>query len=79
MSRHFPSSILYLGYMTGLVDMASERNEDGKSYKNVQHGIKSKNYDQFTHGITNGSRGAFDVHIYYLQVSCVRRPLLNGS
>ena len=51
-------------------DHSSERNKDGKSFRNIQHGIKSKSYDQFTDGITNGERGGFDVHIYYYQVSC---------
>jgi hypothetical protein len=78
MSHPFQSLMLCTGYMTRVADMASERNEDGKSYKNVQHCIKSKSYCQFTHGITNGSRGAFDVHIYHMQVSRMPWPLLNG-
>ena len=45
----------------------SEVNADGKSLKNPQHDVLSKSYSEFTNGITNGTRGGFDVHIYYFQ------------
>jgi hypothetical protein len=49
----------------------SELNEDGKSLKNPQQGVLSQSYSEFTDGITNGTRGGFDVHIYYFQVCLV--------
>lgn len=49
--------------------LPDERNDDGKSFRNPQHGILSKSYEQFTDGITNGQRGGFDVHIYYYQAN----------
>ncbi len=45
-----------------------EKNEDGKSLKNPQHGILSKAYEAFPSPIDNGRRGGFDVHIYHYQV-----------
>lgn len=44
-----------------------ERNEDGKSFKNPQHGRKSKAYDEFPDPLTKDRRGGFDIHIYHFQ------------
>lgn len=48
--------------------LPDELDTDGKSYKNppAMNG-RSKAYDHFTAGITNESRGGFDLHIYYMQ------------
>ena len=48
--------------------MCSERNEDGKSFKNPQHGILSKAYEEFPDPISKDRRGGFDIHIYHYQV-----------
>jgi len=53
----------------GLEPLPDEKNEDGKSFKNIQHGVLSKSYEEFTDGIDNGRRGGFDVHIYYYQAN----------
>lgn len=45
-----------------------EKNEDGKSLKNPQHGIVSKAYEEFPDPLTKGRRGGFDIHIYHFQV-----------
>ncbi|KAE8150490.1 DOPA-like domain-containing protein [Aspergillus avenaceus] len=44
-----------------------ELNEDGKSVKNHQHGIKSKAYEEFPDPLAKDRRGGFDVHIYHFQ------------
>ena len=46
-----------------------ERNEDGKSLKNPQHGVLSKAYDEFPDPLSKGLEGGFDIHIYHFQVS----------
>lgn len=46
----------------------SERNEDGKSYKNPQHGVLSNAYTEFPDPLSKDRRGGFDVHIYHFQV-----------
>jgi DOPA 4,5-dioxygenase len=46
-----------------------ERNEDGKSFKNPQHGILSKAYEEFPDPLSKGRRGGFDIHIYHFQVN----------
>lgn len=51
----------------------SERNDDGKSFKNPQHGILSKAYEEFPDPLSKDRRGGFDVHIYHFQVDT---PLL---
>ncbi|KAL1988710.1 hypothetical protein VTN96DRAFT_8410 [Rasamsonia emersonii] len=51
----------------GLEPLGEEKNEDGKSLKNPQHGIRSKAYDEFPDPLTKGRRGGFDVHIYHFQ------------
>ncbi|MCJ1259619.1 hypothetical protein MMC24_007458 [Lignoscripta atroalba] len=40
----------------------------GKEYVNPQTGVLSKAYEEFVDPITHGERGAFDVHVYFLQV-----------
>lgn len=46
-----------------------ERNEDGKSLKNPQHGVLSKAYEEFPDPLAKDRRGGFDIHIYHFQVS----------
>jgi DOPA 4,5-dioxygenase len=48
-----------------LPTLPEELNEDGKSYKNPETGVLSESYQKFTSGVTNGTRGGFDIHIYY--------------
>ncbi|KAK3174233.1 hypothetical protein OEA41_001477 [Lepraria neglecta] len=45
----------------------SEKTEDGKSYVNPQTGVLSKAYESFVDPIDNGTRGGFDIHIYFYQ------------
>lgn len=52
-----------------LIQPRRERNEDGKSLKNPQHGILSKAYDEFPDPLAKDRRGGFDIHIYHFQVS----------
>jgi len=47
--------------------LPDERAEDGKSYVNPPTEKKSEAYKSFVAPITNGIRGGFDVHIYFLQ------------
>ncbi|PGH26641.1 hypothetical protein AJ80_01586 [Polytolypa hystricis UAMH7299] len=47
--------------------LSEERNEDGKSLKNPQHGVLSPAYTTFPDPIDKGRRGGFDVHIYHYQ------------
>ncbi|KAL1858359.1 hypothetical protein VTK73DRAFT_7813 [Phialemonium thermophilum] len=47
--------------------LPDEKAEDGKSYVNPQTGVLSDAYKQFPEPLDRGIRGAFDVHIYYLQ------------
>ncbi|KAL5120962.1 hypothetical protein ACEQ8H_001150 [Pleosporales sp. CAS-2024a] len=51
----------------GLEPLPNEKAEDGKSYINPPAAKKSDAYTAFTWPITNGKRGGFDVHIYFLQ------------
>lgn len=53
----------------GLEPLPDDRNEDGKSYKNIQSEKLSKSYETFTDGIDTGIRGGFDVHIYFFQAN----------
>ncbi len=53
----------------------SEKAADGKSYINPPTGVKSKAYESFTAPITNGDKGGFDVHIYYMQVVNPKYPI----
>ncbi|PGG95721.1 DOPA 4,5-dioxygenase [Blastomyces parvus] len=50
-----------------LPPLPEERNEDGKSFRNPQHGILSKAYHEFPDPLEKGRRGGFDVHIYHYQ------------
>ncbi|KAJ5153235.1 uncharacterized protein N7482_009713 [Penicillium canariense] len=52
-----------------LEPLSEERNDDGKSFKNPQHGILSKAYEEFPAPLQKGPRGGFDIHIYHFQVS----------
>lgn len=54
---------------------SSERNDDGKSYKNPQHGVLSKAYEEFPDPLDKGRRGGFDIHIYHYQVR-IPAPLI---
>lgn len=47
--------------------LPDEKAEDGKSYVNPPANKASDAYNSFVAPITNGIRGGFDVHIYYLQ------------
>ncbi|XP_014555831.1 hypothetical protein COCVIDRAFT_16619 [Bipolaris victoriae FI3] len=47
--------------------LPNEKAEDGKSYVNPPAEKASDAYNSFVAPITNGIRGGFDVHIYYLQ------------
>ncbi|CAI7574222.1 unnamed protein product [Penicillium pancosmium] len=68
-----------------LEPLSDERNEDGKSLKNPQHGKLSKAYEEFPDPLSKDRRGGFDIHIYYFQVSmgildcAVLRVAGNGS
>ncbi|QSS51905.1 dopa 4,5-dioxygenase family domain-containing protein [Histoplasma capsulatum var. duboisii H88] len=55
---------------------ARECNEDGKSFRNPQHGILSKAYEEFPDPLEKGHRGGFDIHIYHYQVGLLLLPLL---
>ncbi|KAF2739377.1 hypothetical protein EJ04DRAFT_484139 [Polyplosphaeria fusca] len=50
----------------GLAPLPDEKAEDGKSYVNPPAEKKSEAYSAFVTPITNGTRGGFDIHIYYL-------------
>ncbi|GES65328.1 DOPA-like-domain-containing protein [Aspergillus terreus] len=52
-----------------LEPLPDERNDDGKSYKNLQHGVLSKAYEEFPDPLTKGRRGGFDIHIYHFQTN----------
>ncbi|OAL01273.1 hypothetical protein IQ06DRAFT_293374 [Phaeosphaeriaceae sp. SRC1lsM3a] len=50
----------------GLDPLPNEKSEDGKSYVNPPAEKKSEAYSSFVHPITNGRRGGFDIHIYFI-------------
>ncbi|EGC41669.1 conserved hypothetical protein [Histoplasma capsulatum var. duboisii H88] len=50
-----------------LPPLPEECNEDGKSFRNPQHGILSKAYEEFPDPLEKGHRGGFDIHIYHYQ------------
>ncbi|KAJ5624412.1 hypothetical protein N7510_000721 [Penicillium lagena] len=50
-----------------LEPLPEERNEDGKSFKNPQHGVLSKAYSEFPDPLAKSQRGGFDIHIYHFQ------------
>ncbi|KAF2134662.1 hypothetical protein P153DRAFT_362409 [Dothidotthia symphoricarpi CBS 119687] len=51
----------------GLEPLPDEKAADGKSFVNPPAAQKSEAYTSFAAPITNGTRGGFDVHIYFLQ------------
>ncbi|KAF1848532.1 uncharacterized protein K460DRAFT_334759 [Cucurbitaria berberidis CBS 394.84] len=55
------------GYQ-GLEPLPNEKASDGKSFVNPPAEKKSEAYNSFVAPISNGIRGGFDVHIYFLQV-----------
>ena len=62
-----PSAYTYPSPLTGYEsrpDLPDTLNPDGKSYTNPP-GPLSPAYTTFTSGITNGTRGGFDLHVYY--------------
>ena len=55
-----PSASSYPSPLAGYENaepLSDERNEDGKSLKNTQTGVKSKAYDEFVAPLDNGRRG----------------------
>ncbi|KAJ5886694.1 uncharacterized protein N7473_009368 [Penicillium subrubescens] len=52
-----------------LEPLSEERNDDGKSFKNPEHGILSKAYEEFPDPLCKGRRGGFDIHIYHFQTN----------
>ena len=68
LSRSKPGTLDLVSLSKHLYSEMITEGPDAKSYKNVQHGVRSKSYTEFTSGINNGPRGGFDVHIYYFQV-----------
>ena len=45
----------------------SEVSSDGKSLINTASETRSRAYGEFIEPITNGDRGGFDIHIYFMQ------------
>ncbi|ROW08256.1 hypothetical protein VMCG_03283 [Cytospora schulzeri] len=65
-----PSAFSYPSPLEGYENEAplpEDISEDGKSLKNPQSGVLSKAYETFVDPLDKGSRGAFDIHIYYMQ------------
>ncbi|KAF2147231.1 uncharacterized protein K452DRAFT_293690 [Aplosporella prunicola CBS 121167] len=65
-----PSLYAYPSPLKGYENLPSlpdERNSDGKSYVNPPAEKRSEAYSEFPAPITNGIRGGFDVHVYFLQ------------
>ncbi|KAJ6009366.1 hypothetical protein N7499_005225 [Penicillium canescens] len=50
-----------------LEPLPEDRSEDGKSFKNPQHGVLSKAYEEFPDPLDKSRRGGFDIHIYHFQ------------
>ena len=69
METDIPTPTIQEGYMqlTRLYPNR-EKNADGKSLRNPQHGIPSRAYEEFPDPLTKGRRGGFDIHIYHFQV-----------
>ncbi|KAL3466713.1 DOPA-like domain-containing protein [Aspergillus heterothallicus] len=63
-SYTFPSPLE--GY-EGSEPLSDERNDDGKSMKNPQHGVLSQAYEVFPDPLSKDRRGGFDIHIYHFQ------------
>ncbi|KAL1586056.1 hypothetical protein WHR41_04862 [Cladosporium halotolerans] len=70
-----PSLYTYPSPLKGYEDLPTlpdEKNDSGpnaKSYINPPSATKSSAYTQFPSPITNGTRGGFDIHIYFQQTS----------
>lgn len=64
---HFLSK-LYIPIQVLILTAPRERNDDGKSLKNPQHGVLSKAYEEFPDPLAKDRRGGFDIHIYHYQV-----------
>ncbi|MCJ1393859.1 hypothetical protein MMC18_006735 [Xylographa bjoerkii] len=67
-----PAHFSYPSPLEGYEDqppISDEMSKDGNAYcyVNKQTGVLSQAYETFTHPITNGPRGGFDVHIYHFQ------------
>ncbi|KAJ9667910.1 hypothetical protein H2201_002096 [Coniosporium apollinis] len=65
-----PSLYTYPSPLEGFEDLPplpNERAADGKSFVNPPAAEPSPAYKSFTAPISNGERGGFDVHIYFLQ------------
>ncbi|KAL4873615.1 hypothetical protein BDV12DRAFT_182383 [Aspergillus spectabilis] len=60
----YPSPLL--GY-ENQEQLSEERNDDGKSLKNPQHGVLSKAYEVFPDPLSKGRQGGFDIHVYHFQ------------
>jgi hypothetical protein len=65
-----PSLYAYPSPLQGyenLEPLPSDTAADGKSFVNPPAAAESEAYRSFTAPITNGTRGGFDIHIYFLQ------------
>jgi hypothetical protein len=65
-----PSLYTYPSPLQGyesLEPLPSDTAADGKSFVNPPAAAKSEAYHAFTGPITNGTRGGFDIHVYFLQ------------
>ncbi|KAL2052066.1 hypothetical protein ABVK25_007758 [Lepraria finkii] len=65
-----PSQYQYPSPLEGyehLPPLPDDKTGDGKSYVNPQTGVLSKAYERFVDPIDNGTRGGFDIHIYFYQ------------
>jgi len=65
-----PSLYQYPSPLEGYRDLPplpNEKAEDGKSFVNPPAEKKSLSYKAFPDPISNGIRGGFDIHIYFLQ------------
>ncbi|KAF2878110.1 DOPA-like domain-containing protein [Massariosphaeria phaeospora] len=65
-----PSLYTYTSPLEGCQDLPplpTDISEDGKSYVNPPAEKRSEAYDSFVSPITNGIRGGFDIHVYFLQ------------
>lgn len=64
-----PSAYTYPSPLAGYehaAPLTNDLNPDGKSFQNPPAPLSAA-YQQFTSGVTNGTRGGFDLHIYYFQ------------
>ncbi|RMZ66003.1 DOPA 45-dioxygenase [Pyrenophora seminiperda CCB06] len=61
----------------GLEPLPNEKADDGKSYVTPAAAKKSEAYNSFVAPITNGIRGGFDIHIYFLQTDAEETKFAN--